>query len=163
MTGHPVVIDAHVKRWMDSSGAATKAYRSGELGPALARLGNPSGRAATERQVLALQRLGVEGDAAGLSFEQASAMLSAKAYAEGAIHSLIKMTDGYPAERRIEAELMAFVIGDDALRDRVVAWNKRRLARGTTGAVPMPKRDKHFARVQAEACRLLREHAGWSG
>ncbi len=129
----------------------------------LAKIANPSGRMATPRQLEALHRIGMVSGFADVTFEQAGTMLSAKAYAEGAIHSLIKATDGYPGEKTIEALLMLMIIQDDELRERATSWNARRLARGTTNATPMPKRDEHFAKVQAAARHLLRQHAGWTG
>lgn len=138
--------------------SAALAYDSGRLNEAIASIPNTSGRSATERQAEALRKLGMVGGLDGLSFEQASAFLSAKAYAEGAIFSIIGRIDDYPGEKLIESMLMAFIVKDEALRARAIAWNKVRFSRRTTHAIPQPKRDEHFHRVRAEAERLLRRH-----
>jgi hypothetical protein len=133
-------------------------YDSGDLGEALAAVPNTSGRSATERQAEALRALGAVGQIDGLSLEQASALLSAKAYGEGAIYAVLGTIDGYPGERLIEAKLMCFIIRDQQLRERAMAWNKVRFSRRTTHTIPQPKRDENFIRVRAEAERLIRLH-----
>jgi len=79
--------------------------------------------------------------------DQASALLSARRYAEGIIHAEIGVMDGYENEQWIEAKLVEYIIKDPALRGRVMAWSARSFARG--GAeVPRPKRDEHYAKVR---------------
>jgi DNA polymerase-3 subunit epsilon len=116
-----------------------------DLATALAQI-NGTMRTATENQLRAVGRLGM-GDLPGLSFDQASALLSAKRYSEGIIHAEIGVMDGYENEQWIEAKLVEFIISDAALRERVVSWSARSFARG--GAhVPRPKRDEHYAKVR---------------
>lgn len=124
-----------------------------DLAPHLAKVEAGEG-APTPRQVEAVRGIGMAGDPSALTFAQASALLSARRYSEGVIHSLIGTMHGYGNERLIEANLTAFIIRDDKLRARAVAWNARSHARGS-GDVPRPRRDEHFARVEAEASRLF--------
>ena len=102
---------------------------------------------ASEHQIRAVRRLGM-GEPNDLSIEQASALLSAKRYSEGVIYAEIGEMDGYEDERLIEASLVDFIIKDQALRDRVIAWSARSFARGG-GDVPRPQKDEHYFRVQA--------------
>lgn len=109
---------------------------------------------ATPRQIEAIANMEFGGDVPPLTMGQAGAILSARRYAEGAIFELLGEMHRYRHERAIEAALAAFIIRDDGLRNRALAWNKRSYARGSA-AVPKPKRDEHFMRVLAEARRLL--------
>lgn len=137
-----------------SGGNVSKAIPSlSGLSAALAQIPNGSGRIATENQIRAVRRLRM-GEPNGLSMEQASALLSAKRYSEGVIYAEIGEMDGYDDERLIEATLVDFIIGDPALRDRVIAWSARSFARGGAD-VPKPKKDEHYFRVQARLRELL--------
>ena len=109
----------------------------------------------TERQIKAIRDIGFIGDPSCLTLGQASALISAKVYAEGAMFVLIKRTDEYPHEQLAEANLAAFIVRDDELRLRAMEWNERRYARGYRGT-PQPKRDKHLERVMDEADRLYK-------
>jgi hypothetical protein len=121
--------------------------------PALADL--KDGRAPTQRQVDAVRRMHFRGDVAELEFGECSAILSARAYAEGAIYDLVGTTDQYPNERLIEAWLVVVILTRPSLRDRVLSWNRRSFARGGYSTAPRPKRDEHFVEVKEAARQLI--------
>jgi hypothetical protein len=125
-----------------------------ELMPSLAKVRSRA-EPSTERQQAAVRAIGFVGDPSGLTLGQASALISAKVYAEGAMYVLIKRTDGYPHEQLAEANLAAFIVTDDKLRARAMEWNERRYARGYRG-IPKPKQDEHLERVMDEADRLYK-------
>lgn len=110
---------------------------------------------ATPRQVAAVQRLGLRGEMPQLARIHAHAILSAREYSEAVIYSLIRQTDGYHGERLIEAYLVAYVISNPPLRDRVLRWSARSFARGGFQTVGKPKHDAHFDDLRQYAAELL--------
>lgn len=123
-----------------------------DLMPQLMEIGGEPGTA-TEAQIEDVRALHM-GMPPGLSFEQAHTLVNAWAYAEGVIYVIIGRVSYYDNERLIEASLVDYIMRDKALRDCVIAWDEWAPGRGSTD-VPVPPRDQHYGKVEAEAIRLL--------
>lgn len=113
-------------------------------------LNDLSGGKASKAQLGALERLGMGEAPATMTADQAGAILSARAYGAAVADSALK--DAGKA-RAILPALIAFIINDHALRDRVIRWNERSFARGGGDKVT-PKKDEYWKQVFAEAERL---------
>ncbi len=117
----------------------------------LAHLAGP--RRATDNQRDALARLGLGTPPEQMSFEQASALLSTRAYIEGVIHQVGEPLLG-DDRRSTEAHLISFVTNDPRLLKRVIEWSARSFSRGGSADVANPRRDEHWKLIAAEAKRL---------
>lgn len=110
---------------------------------------------ATTRQVAALARLGISGGD-DLSRTQASAVLSARDYAEGCAIHLFGQADGYAFEDQFEIETTLFILRDRALRDRAIRWNDHLYMNG--GDIPsVPPGDEARERVTTFMMRMVAE------
>ena len=115
----------------------------------LADFKNPGGRSATEMQRNSIERLALGRPPEDISFEQASAILSARSYAESVLNSM-GLRHSF---RLLQGNLIAFIVADRLLLERAIAWNDRSYARRSESA-PAPRRDEHWKKLVAEARRL---------
>lgn len=110
---------------------------------------------ATARQVAALSRLGISGGD-DLSKAQASAVLSARDYAEGCAIHLFGQADDYAFEDEFEIETTLFILRDRSLRDRAIRWNDHLYMSGDD--IPsVPPGDEAREKVTAFMMRLVAE------
>ena len=112
-------------------------------------LKEPGGRPATEMQRNAIERLALGRPPNDMSFEQASAILSARSYAEGVLNSM-GLRHSF---RVLQSNLIAYVVADRPLLERAIAWSDRSYARQSSSP-PAPRRDEHWKKLIAEAQRL---------
>jgi hypothetical protein len=122
-----------------------------DLAPYLERFA--SDHRATIGQASAVQKIGIIGDTARFSFEQASIILRCRRYGARVIHDLAGEIDGSPEEQRVvEAALTAFIVKDEHLRARATEGYSSDAARKSS---KLPQSDQDSDRVKSEARRLL--------
>ena len=109
-------------------------------------------RRATDSQRDALARLSLGTPPEYMSFEQASALLSARAYIAALLHQIGERR-GSGERRALEAHLIAFVLKDPLLLQGVIKWDARSDNRGSAD-IANPRRDEHWEKIASEARRL---------
>jgi hypothetical protein len=95
------------------------------------------GRMLSERQAAALESLGFSGSDR-LMMKQATAILSARDYAEGCAMILFGAADGYAFEAELEQGATLFILQDRKRRDRAMRWNDQLFRSGNDIPSPPP-------------------------
>ncbi|MFN4229807.1 hypothetical protein [Parvibaculum sp.] len=113
------------------------------------------GRAATERQIASLSRLGFR-DAGLLSGAQAGALLSARDYARGCAMFLFGADWKKPALEALLRETAVFIASDRKLRDAARDWNDV-LFKGGRETPAVPPESPARREVMRQMAKLLAE------
>ena len=111
------------------------------------------GAAASPAQRAAVERLGFGGSPKEVSSEQASAILSANAYAKAVSD---KVTKDYHVGKEVSQRLIGFIVADRPVLERVIKWNERSFARGGGDKVS-PKNDEFWNKVLQEGKKIASE------